>query len=285
MIEGVYVANVTPFRDDASFTLDVEAYLDHVTWLSEKGVQGVVPFGTASEGPSVALREKLEVLEALFDREFPLQIIPNVAQGSLPETLEMLAALETFPATAVMVLPPYYYKPVSPEGLMRFYEPVVEATSHPVILYHIPNYAVPIPQEVVKNLPVWGVKDSSGGEPGYSEGLLAAGKGVLPGTEEDLWQRLSVGAQGLMSGLANFVPEQTVELYQKVKAGDEVKGKALSERLQKVRAMVQEYGYPPLLKKLAEARHGVPLGTVRPPLLPPPANHDLSPILQLAEIA
>ena len=85
-IEGVYVANVTPFRDDSSFSVDEDAYLDHVAWLAEMGVRGVVPFGTNGEGPSVTLGEKLRVLEALFGRGFPLQIIPAVMQNNLPET-------------------------------------------------------------------------------------------------------------------------------------------------------------------------------------------------------
>ena len=45
-IEGVYVANVTPFKDDGSFAVDEDAYLDHVSWLAEMGVRGIVPFGT-----------------------------------------------------------------------------------------------------------------------------------------------------------------------------------------------------------------------------------------------
>src|SRR3712207_1103261 len=65
-ISGVYVANVTPFREDGS--IDREAYLAHVNWLVERGVQGIVPFGTNGEGPSVTLGEKREVLEALSPR-------------------------------------------------------------------------------------------------------------------------------------------------------------------------------------------------------------------------
>jgi dihydrodipicolinate synthase/N-acetylneuraminate lyase len=125
-IEGVYVANVTPFEDDGSLTVDEDAYLDHVLWLAEMGVRGIVPFGTNGEGPSVTLGEKLRVLEALFGRGFPIQIIPAVMQNNLPETLEMLRILEDYPAAAVLVLPPYYFKPVEPEGMMRFYEIVLE---------------------------------------------------------------------------------------------------------------------------------------------------------------
>ena len=281
-IEGVYVANVTPFRDDGSLAVDEEAYLDHVAWLAEKGVRGIVPFGTNGEGPSVTLGEKLRVLEALFARGFPLQIIPSVMQNSLPETLEMLRVLEGYPATAVLVLPPYYFKPVEPEGMVRFYEPVLEATGHTTIVYHIPKYAVPIPDRVVRELPVWGVKDSSG-EEGYAEAVLQGGKGVLLGTEDDLWRKLGTGAQGVISALANFIPEEVIDLYEKHGRGDEAEGTTLSKELQKARAMTKEYASPAVLKKLAEARHGARMGTVRPPFVPVPADYD--PALALRRLA
>jgi dihydrodipicolinate synthase/N-acetylneuraminate lyase len=243
-IEGVYVANVTPFEDNASLRIDVNAYLAHASWLGEKGVSGIVPFGTNGEGPSVALGEKLGVLEALFERELPVQVIPAIMQGNLPDTIEMLEALEDYPATAVLILPPYYFEPVTAEGLERFYKPVLEATRHPVIVYHIPKYAVPVPEEVVTGLPVWGVKDS-GGEHGYTEAVLNAGKGVLLGTEDDLWEGLNTGAQGVISALANFMPEEVVEMHRKVEAGDEAGGKALSRKLQPRWGPYAHPSYPP----------------------------------------
>src|SRR5919112_3879149 len=272
-IEGVYVANVTPFVDDGSLAVDEDAYLEHVSWLAEMGVRGIVPFGTNGEGPSLTLGEKLRGLEALFGRGLPLQIIPAVMQNNLPETLEMLRALEDYPATAVLVLPPYYFKPVESEGMMRFYEMVLAATGHTAIVYHIPKYAVPVPPQVVGALPVWGVKDS-GGEEGYAEAVLEDGKGVLLGTEDDLWRRLGTGAQGVISALANFIPEEVLELYAKHKESDEAGGTALSEKLQKARAITKEYASPAVLKKLAEARHGARMGTVRPPFVPVPADYD-----------
>jgi 4-hydroxy-tetrahydrodipicolinate synthase len=231
-IEGVYVANVTPFGED-TLAVDDGAYVEHVSWLAEMGVRGVVPFGTNGEGPSVTLGEKLRVLEALFGRGIETQVIPAVMQNNLPETLEMLRALEDYPATAVLVLPPYYFKPVEPAGMMRFYEAVLGATGHTAIVYHIPKYAVPVPVEVVGELPVWGVKDS-GGEEGYAESILEGGKGVLLGTEDDLWRRLGIGAQGVISALANFIPEEVIGLYRKHGEGDQ--GVRLPGRSEKARA-------------------------------------------------
>jgi 4-hydroxy-tetrahydrodipicolinate synthase len=185
----------------------------------------------------------------------------------------MLRVLEDYPATAVLVLPPYYFKPVEPEGMVRFYELVLEATDHTIIVYHIPKYAVPVPEQVVRELPVWGVKDS-GGEEGYAESVLQGGKGVLLGTEDDLWRRLGTGAQGVISALANFIPEEVLELHMKHGKGDEAGGTVLSEKLQKARAMTKEYASPAVLKKLAQARHGARMGTVRPPFVPVPEDYD-----------
>jgi len=272
VLEGVYVANVTPFRDDERFSIDVDAYLGHVRWLADHGVTGVIPFGTNGEGPSVATHEKRGVLDALVPAAGSLHVVPTVAEGNLPDTLDLLAHLDDLPVRAVMVLPPYYFKPVPAEGLRRFYDRVLAATRHPVVMYHIPKYAIPLPADLVTSLPVWGVKDS-GGEAGYAETVHSAGKGVLVGTEDDLPARL-LTAHGSISALANIVPEQVVELYRHVRDGRSAAAATLSAHLQEVRAMTKEYVSAGVLKRVAEARHGHPMGIVRPPLLPVPSSFD-----------
>ncbi len=272
VLEGVYVANVTPFRDDERFSIDVDSYLAHVGWLAGQGVTGVIPFGTNGEGPSVSTREKRAVLEALLPAVGSLHVVPTVAEGNLPDTLDLLAELQDLPVRAVMVLPPYYFRPVPADGLRVFYERVLAATRHPVVVYHIPKYAVPVPAELVTSLPVWGVKDS-GGEAGYAATVHAAGKGVLVGTEDDLPARL-LTAHGSISALANIVPEQVVALYEHVRSGREEEAASLSAHLQQVRAMTKEFVAPGMLKRIAEQRHGHPMGVVRPPLVPVPSSFD-----------
>ncbi len=63
-------------------------------------------------------------------------------------------------------------------------------------------------------------------------------------------------------------------MHEKVNSGDEAGGRALSQDLQEARAMTKEYASAAVLKKLAEARHGAPMGTVRPPFVPLPADYD-----------
>jgi dihydrodipicolinate synthase/N-acetylneuraminate lyase len=270
-IAGVYVANVTPFRDDAAFTVDVDAYLAHVRWLAGAGVTGLIPFGTNGEGPSVALREKRAVLDVLLPQAGALQVIPTVAEGNLTDTVDLLSYLDDLPVTAVLVLPPYYF-PADVRGLRTFYERVLAATRHRVLIYHIPKYAVAVPHELVTELPVWGVKDSSG-EPGYAEAVRAGGRGVLLGTEDDLPRRL-LTAQGTISALANIVPEHVVRLYEHVRRGEAEQARRLSDHLQVVRRMTKEYASPGVLKAVAQARHGAAMGTVRPPLAPLPDDFD-----------
>ena len=279
VLEGVYAANVTPFDDDARFSIDVAAYLAHVQWLVSQGVSGVVPFGSTGEGPSIAAREKRPVFQALAALG-NIQIIATVAEANLPDTLDQLTFLDDLPVRAIMVLPPYYFKPARTEGLRVFYERVLAATRHPVLLYHIPKYAVPIPVDLVTSLPVWGVKDSSG-VAGYAETLHAAGKGVLVGTEDDLPGRL-LSADGSISGLANIVPEHVVALYSQIRAGQTEQAAALSAQLQRIRAMVEEYASPAVLKRVAEQRHGHSMGTVRPPLLPLSPSFDTEAAAALA---
>lgn len=259
---SVYTALVTPFLPDGA--VDLEAYLGHVEWLAEKGIAGVVAFGTTGEGPSLSLREKLGALEHLCAANPKLRIVPALMEGNLPETLEGIRFINDLPVEKVLVLPPYYYKPAALEGLQSFFLRVLEVSRHPVVLYHIPKYAVPIPLELVNLEGIWGVKDS-GGESGYTDAILGMGKGVWIGTEETLWERIRK-AQGVVSALANFAPEALVLLWKLREERQEEKGEKLGCLLGEVRSRVKTAGTPWALKRLAQARHGIPLGGVRPPL-------------------
>lgn len=269
MPHGLYVANVTPFRADENFSVDERAYLSHVEWLAAAGVDGVVPFGTNGEGPLVSLDEKLTVLRKLCPEFTNLNVIPTVTEQSLPEARRAVRELNELPIQAILALPPYYYKPASVEGLRRFFEGLVEVSRHPVLIYNIPKYALSVDIEIVDDLPVWGVKDSSGDD-SYTRGVLEIGKGVLAGTENDLWGGLKHGINGSISALANFIPEQLIQLFEAFYRSDEETGQRLAERLQEVRIQTKNYPTPAVLKALAEERNGISMGTVRPPLLPLP---------------
>lgn len=278
-LRGVYVASVTPFRDDDAYSVDIDAYLGHVQWLAESGVHGVVSFGTNGEGPSMSVREKRQAVSALVEVN-ALPVIATVTEANLPDALEFVRFLDGLPVVAVMVLPPYYFKPPEVAGLRAFYERVLAATRHPVIVYHIPKYGVPVSADVVTSLPVWGVKDS-GGDAEYAEAVRAAGYEVLLGTEHDLLRRLP-DAAGSVSGLANIAPELVVRLHDHIRAGDGEAARLLSNHLQTLRVLVKQYTSAAALKRVAQARHGCPMGIVRPPLVPAPRDFDAAELVQAA---
>jgi len=283
MRNGVYVANVTPFRDDADYTLDVDAYRRHVAWLAENGVAGVAPFGTNGEGPSVMLEEKVTVLEALVEDDLGIDLVPVLTEGNLPDTLRLLRRVNDLPVGGVLVLPPYYFKPVAAEGLRAFYERVLEVAQHPVLVYHIPRYSVPVPADLVASLPVWGAKNSAD-DPQWSATVRAAGKHVMVGTETDLAGDLP-GGYGAISALANIVPGQMVEIHRRATSAPPEDVSALSRHLQAVARLTKEHDSPGVLKVLAQARSRIPMGTVRPPLQPPPPSYDVQAALARLEVA
>jgi 4-hydroxy-tetrahydrodipicolinate synthase len=89
-------------------------------------------------------------------------------------------------------------------------------------------------------------------------------------------------ADGSITALANIVPDQVVALYRHVRAGNSDEAATLSAHLRRVRAMTKEYASMAVLKRVAERRHGHPMGTVRPPLLPLSPSFDVEAAVELA---
>ncbi|HEX4255762.1 MAG TPA: dihydrodipicolinate synthase family protein [Streptosporangiaceae bacterium] len=276
MISGVYVPLLTPF--DHQGNVDIGAYGAFAQWVASRGVDGLVPFGSTGEGPSLSPRERLAVLATLPEAVPGTSLIPAVTESSLDAVLEFVAAVNDLPATAIMVLPPYYFRPLAADDLRRFMEPVLAASRHPVLLYHIPVFGPPVPVEAITALAgpsLWGVKDSSG-DIANTKAVLDAGANVMVGSEARLVEAVGLGAAGGICGLANLLPEHLVAAYTAAKAGDPEKGTAiLAPALKFLQQMVDACpGSPvawiPVAKQLAGQRSGVDLGGVRPPV--PPAS-------------
>jgi 4-hydroxy-tetrahydrodipicolinate synthase len=277
VISGVYVPLLTPF--DHQGQVDTGAFGAFAQWLASRGVDGLVPFGSTGEGPSLSMRERLAVLAKLPDAVPGTSLIPAITDSSLDAVLEFVAAVNELPVTAIMVLPPYYFRPLASDDLRRFIEPVLAASRHPVLLYHIPQFGPPVPVDALTALAgpsLWGVKDS-GGDIANTKAVLAAGANVMVGSERTLVEAVGLGASGGICGLANLLPEHLLAAYAAAKAGDPARGEAL---LAPALAFLQQLidtspGSPvawiPVAKQLAGQRAGVDLGGVRPPIPPAPS--------------
>jgi dihydrodipicolinate synthase/N-acetylneuraminate lyase len=267
VISGVYVPLLTAFARNGG--VDAGACAGHARWLVEAGVDGLVPFGTSGEGPSLSLREKRAVLDALVAELPGVPVLPAITDVSLDGALQLLETVNDLPAAGVLLLPPYYYRPGSDDGLRLFAERIMAASRHPVLLYHIPELAPGVPVRTVAELPAWGVKDS-GGDLGYTRAVLAAGKQVMVGAEHTIVDAISAGAAGTIPALANVLPEHLIAACAAARAGNVAAATEIMAQVLKFRSSMLAITGPlewiSALKMIAEQRTGQSLGGVRAPL-------------------
>jgi 4-hydroxy-tetrahydrodipicolinate synthase len=281
VISGVYVPLLTAFARDGA--VDPGGYAGHAEWLAARGVDGLVPFGSTGEGPSLSLREKRALLAALVTAAPGVPVLPAVTDPSLDGALQLVEVVNDMAAAGILLLPPFYFRPAGDEGLRRYFEAVLAASRHPVMLYHIPSFAPPVPADLVEALPVWGVKDS-GGDLGYTGAVLATGKQAMVGIESTIVDAIGMGASGTIAGLANVLPEPLLAACAAAAAGRPADAHRIMAPALAFGGELMTAG-PPLawisvMKQLAEDRHGIPLGGVRAPL-PSAAGGALLPSLRM----
>ena len=269
MISGVYVPLLTAFTSEGA--VDPAGFARHAQWLAARGVDGLVPFGSTGEGPSLSLREKRVLLGALASAVPGVPLLPAITDTSLDDALQLVELINDLPAAGIMLLPPFYFRPAGDDALRRYAEPVLAASRHPVILYHIPEFAPAVPIETVAALPVWGVKDS-GGDLAYTRAVLATGKQAMVGIEPTIVEAIGAGASGTVAGLANVLPEPLLGACAAAADGRPAEAHRILAPALAFRDSLITAG-PPLawvsvMKRLAEERHGIPLGGVRAPLPP-----------------
>jgi 4-hydroxy-tetrahydrodipicolinate synthase len=178
----------------------------------------------------------------------------------------------------VLMLPPFYYKGVSDEGLYRAFSEVIERVGEPrlrVYLYHIPPVAqVPITLGLVERLlkkypgTVAGMKDSSGdwnNTKAFLDAYARNGFDVFPGAETFLLQGMRHGAVGCISATANTNPGPIAKLHASWQAAD---ADAQQARLDAIRTTFAKYPMIPALKAAIAHYGGDPAwAKVRPPLV------------------
>lgn len=217
-MQGLFVPQFTAFKKNND--VDFGATKAHGEYLISQGVSGLVPFGTFGEGASLSLAERIRVTEDLASIVQTKALIPCIISNSLGEIWEYLAFVEDLPIQAVMVIPPSYFRPIDSESLINFYKTVAEKTKHKIVAYNIPSFSLKIDADVAAQIPIWGVKDSSGS---YESGIdfIKHGIKVLLGSENLLVKGIVAGARGGICGLANFFPVQMVKVYQLASSGVE----------------------------------------------------------------
>ena len=275
---GVWAPAITPFRQDLS--PDPERFARHAKWLLANGCSGLAAFGTNSEANSLSVEERITLLEFLVAHGVsPAALMPGTGCCALTDSVRLTVHAVGLGCAGVLMLPPFYYKGVSDEGLFRNFSEVIERvgdTRLRLYLYHIPPVAqvsisIPLIERLLQRYPqtVAGIKDSSG-DWNNTKSLLEAfadtGFAVFAGSEVFLLSNMRQGGVGCISATANVNPAAIHRVFESWRDPD---AGAMQEKIAATRAVVQKYPMIPALKAIVARGFADPeWATVRPPLVP-----------------
>jgi 4-hydroxy-tetrahydrodipicolinate synthase len=273
---GVLAAVLTPLNADLS--PDLDSFVAHCRHLLASGCDGLAVLGTTSEANSFSVEERIALLESLAKAGIAgARLIPGTGCCAIPDTVRLSKRAVELGAAGVLMLPPFYYKPVTDEGLFAAYAEVIERVGHArlkVYLYHIPqNTGVPITRGLVERLlkaypgTVVGMKDSAG-DFANMKAMCESFPGfrVFSGSDSFLLDVLRAGGAGCITACNNIASQRAARVY----AGWRGAGAdALQAEYAAIRKAVQQF---PLIEALKEAMArltGQPgWRRLRPPLMP-----------------
>ena len=278
-ITGVLSPVVTPFKADLS--PDPERFVRQCRWLLSQDV-GLAVFGTNSEATSLSIDEKVELLDRLVGAGVDAgRMMPGTGCCALTDSVRLTAHAMKLGCGGVLMLPPFYYKGVSDDGLFKNFAEVIERVGDRrlrIYLYHIPPVSqVPITVALIERLLkaypgiIAGAKDSSGdwnNTKAYLDNFATQGFDVFPGSETFLLQGMRHGGVGCISATANVNPGAIARLFATWNVGQAADADTQQERLNEIRGTFARYPMIPALKAAIAHYGGDPSwATVRPPLV------------------
>ncbi|OLD74195.1 MAG: dihydrodipicolinate synthase family protein [Verrucomicrobia bacterium] len=282
-IRGVLAPVVTPFKADLS--PDCERFIRHCQWLLSQDC-GLAVFGTNSEANSMAAEERSTLLDAVVAAGIdPSRMMPGTGCCSIAETVELTTHAVRHGCAGVLMLPPFYYKDLSEEGLYRYFSEVVQRagdTRLKIYLYHIPPVAIvgitpKLVERLLKAYPnaIAGMKDSSGDWNNtkiFLDAFAENGFDVFVGSESFLLANMRNGGVGTISATANVNPAAIHKLYRQWNtAGDADNADQQQSKLNAVREVFSSRKFPSTIAALKQAiaiyRNDPEWSRVRPPLV------------------
>jgi 4-hydroxy-tetrahydrodipicolinate synthase len=270
-MQGVLAPVLTPF--DRDLNPDPARFVRFCRSLLDEGCNGLAPFGTTSEANSLSLEERERLLDALLESGLPPQkLMPGTGSCAFPDTVRLSRKAARAGCAGVLMLPPFYYKSVTEEGLFRSFAQAIDRAAESrlrVYLYHIPQVSqVGIPLAVIGRLVkaypgvVLGMKDSSGDFENTRAVLRAIpGFEVFVGSEKFLLSNLREGGAGCITATANVNAAAIARAFRE----------RSEERQREIDAVRASFEQLPLIAALKEAvarRTGdASWRAVRPPLV------------------
>jgi 4-hydroxy-tetrahydrodipicolinate synthase len=273
---GVNAAVLTPMNADLSVDLDRMAA--HCRWLLAHGCNGLGILGTTGEANSLGIDERIAAMEGLVARGIPAErLMPGTGTTALTDTVLLTRRAADLGCRGALLLPPFYYKNPSDDGLFAYFSEVVQRTggSIKIFLYHFPQQAVvgfglALIGRLLATFPgvVKGIKDSSGdfaNSRAYAEHFAKDGFEVYAGDDSLLRQMLAVGGAGSITAASNVNCAIGARVYAE---RDSAAGEEAQRILTATRKAVTSVPLIPGLKALVARNTGDPGWTnIRPPHL------------------
>ncbi|KIU33326.1 dihydrodipicolinate synthase family protein [Atlantibacter hermannii] len=235
---GIISAVVTPMHADESVNYAALETLAHAQLA--RGVEGFYCCGSSGEGPLLRFDERKQVLATLVNAaQGKVPVIAHVGTPRTQDAVELAKSAEQDGASAVSLVPPYYYK-YSREEIIAYYRRVLDAISIPVILYNIPQFTgVELDsltaEALLSDEQVLGVKHTSHNL--YSlERMIARypDKVFFNGFDEIFLSSLAAGATATVGTTVNLQPELFLALRTAFRQGDIPKAQRLQQQINEV---------------------------------------------------
>jgi 4-hydroxy-tetrahydrodipicolinate synthase len=271
---GVLVPVLTPFT--AAGEPDAGRFVAFCRWLLEEGADGLAIFGTTSEANSMSAGERMTLLDRLIAAGIPAaKLMPGAGACSVTEAATVASHAAKHGCGGVLMLPPFYYKGMSDNGLYAFFANVIDRVGSSALrmyLYHIPPQTVlglslDLVGRLIKDFPatVVGLKDSSG-DWNNTAALLDRYPdfAIFPGSEVFLLDGLRKGGAGCITATGNVNVPGIRKVYQHWRTPQ---ADALQAEITLARKTIQAYPMVPALKRIVAHFHNDPeWANVRPPM-------------------
>lgn len=269
---GVLPAVTTQF--DADLRVDLSATRAVQSALLEEGVHGLVVLGTCGENNSLTADEKRAVLRtAVAASGGRVPVIAGVSELTTAAAVAFAKDAEAMGATALMLLPAMVYVPTAHE-LEYHFRRVAEATRLPIMLYNNPPaYRVSIDTDTLERLAdvpnIVAVKESAPDPRRFTDVVNACGDRfvLFAGLDDVVFEGITLGARGWISGLTNAFPRESLALYQALQDSHLERARRIYRWFMPLLHLDAEHDLVQSIK-LAEQIMGRGSERVRPPRLP-----------------
>lgn len=269
--EGIYPAVLTPFTKEGK--IDFEMFTINTEAQIKAGVHGIILAGTLGEASALETEEKFELLQ--YSKKITkgrIPVILNLSENTTKNAIHFAQKAKELGADGLMLLPPMRYKADSRE-VLEYFKAVATATDLPILIYNNPvDYGIYVTlemfDELIKYPTIQAVKESTRDLANVTRMINRFGNRIkiLGGVDTICLETLMLGADGLVAGLVDAFPYETMAMYNYVKAGQYDKAVAIYRWFM---PLLELDIHPKLIQyiKLAATAEGISNPFVRAPRL------------------